>query len=189
MADRLQYRFLDRWRVPAGPELTWDVLGEALLYPEWWRSFCLGAEGDEGPPAPGKQVRLLVRGFLPYRVRLEMECLEAERPRRLVSRVGGDLVGSGTWTLEPAPGGGTDVTLGWRPAVNRPSCGGSPRSRAPCSAPTTRGRCAAASARSSPGSPTPTGSTERSRGRGARDPFPFNERWRRGQVNAEVAAE
>lgn len=115
-----EYRFLDRWHVPADPELTWDVLGEALLYPEWWRSFCLRAEGDAGPPEPGKQVRLLVRGFLPYRVRLEMECLEAERPRRLVTRVGGDLVGSGTWTVEPAPGGGTDATLDWRPAMERP---------------------------------------------------------------------
>lgn len=115
-----QYRFLDRWHVPADPGLTWDVLGEALLYPEWWRSFCLRAEGDAGPPAPGRRVRLLVRGFLPYRVCLEMECLEAERPRRLASRVGGDLVGTGTWTLEPAPGGGTDATLDWRPAVSRP---------------------------------------------------------------------
>ncbi|MGE3235344.1 MAG: hypothetical protein AB7O78_16685 [Thermoleophilia bacterium] len=47
---------------------------------------------------PGKRVRLLVRGLLPYRVRLEMECLEAERPRRLVSRVG-DLAPR----REPAP--------------------------------------------------------------------------------------
>ena len=115
-----EYRFLDRWHVPADPGLTWDVLGEALLYPRWWRSFCVEAAGDPGPPEPGKRVRLLVRGFLPYRVRLEMECLEAERPRRLVTRVGGDLVGSGTWTLEPAPDGGTDATLDWRPSVARP---------------------------------------------------------------------
>jgi len=46
-----QYRFLDRWHVPADQELTWDVVGETLLYPRWWRSFCLAAEGDEGPPS------------------------------------------------------------------------------------------------------------------------------------------
>jgi uncharacterized protein YndB with AHSA1/START domain len=115
-----EYRFLDRWHVPADPGLAWDVLGEALLYPRWWRSFCLEAVGDAGPPEPGARVRLLVRGFLPYRLRLEMECLEAERPRRLVTRIGGDLVGTGTWTLEPARDGGTDATLDWRPSVARP---------------------------------------------------------------------
>jgi hypothetical protein len=56
-----QYRFLDRWHVPADPALTWDVLGGALLDPRWWRSFCLAAEGDAGPPEPGRRVRLLVR--------------------------------------------------------------------------------------------------------------------------------
>jgi hypothetical protein len=46
--------------------------------------------------------------------------VEAERPWRLASRVGGALVGSGTWTLEPAPDGGTIASLDWQPSVARP---------------------------------------------------------------------
>jgi hypothetical protein len=79
----------------------------------------LSATGDTGPAAPGKRARLVTRGFLPYRLRWELECVEAVPARTLVSRLSGDFEGEGIWTFDPR-GTGTRVTLEWRPVVTKP---------------------------------------------------------------------
>ena len=43
--------------------------------------------------------------------------VEAERPRRILSRLSKDFDGSGEWTLEETDGL-TTATLDWRPSVN-----------------------------------------------------------------------
>ena len=121
-----EYRFLDRWVIPAPPDAAYDVVSEALLYPAWWRSFCLRATGDPGPAAPGKRADLLVKGFLPYRVRLTLECEVAEPPVRLVSRIEGDLVGRGVDLRAVSRGNARDprlAALGRPPPVARADAG------------------------------------------------------------------
>lgn len=106
-----RYRFQDRWSVDLAPEDVHDLLAEPLLYPDWWRSFCITARGDAGPPAVGKTSELLVKGFLPYRLTFTITATRLERPALLDSDLGGHLQGTATWTLERAPGGGTDGVL------------------------------------------------------------------------------
>ena len=47
-------------------------------YPRWWGDAFLEGEGDPGPAAPGKRARLLTRGRLPYRLRWDLVCVEAD---------------------------------------------------------------------------------------------------------------
>ncbi len=111
------YRFLDRWVVPAPIERVYDAIGDVLAYERWWTDFVLRAQGDEGPPAPGKRSELTVKAYLPYKVNFGLEVVKAERPRRILSRLSNDFDGSGEWVLEETADG-TVATLDWRPSVN-----------------------------------------------------------------------
>ena len=115
----VEYRFVDRWFVPAPLEEVYDLVGDQLAYPRWWGDVFLRVTGDSGPPRPGRRASILSRGFLPYKLRWNAELTEVERPRRLVMRLSGDFEGGGTWILEEAEGG-TDATLDWRPVVEKP---------------------------------------------------------------------
>jgi uncharacterized protein YndB with AHSA1/START domain len=114
-----EYRFLDHWFVPAPIEDVYDVVGDVKGYPAWWGEAFLSAEGDDGPPAPGRRISVVSRGYLPYKLRWSVTCTEVEPPKRIASRLEGDFEGSGTWLLEPAPEG-TNVALDWRPQVAKP---------------------------------------------------------------------
>jgi hypothetical protein len=61
----------------------------------------------------------VTRGRLPYRLRWDLVCVEADAPRRLVSQIHGDLEGEGIWTFERAAGA-TRVVLEWRVGVRKP---------------------------------------------------------------------
>lgn len=60
-----------------------------------------------------------MKAYLPYKVNLGLEVIEAERPRRILSGLSKDFNGSGEWRLDEADGA-TVATLDWRPAVNHP---------------------------------------------------------------------
>jgi hypothetical protein len=115
-----EYRFLDHWHVAAPIDEIYDVVGDVLGYPRWWSDVFLGADGDPGPPEPGRATAVLARGFLPYKLRFTLTCTEVERPARIHSQLSGDFEGSGTWLLETAGNGHTDVALDWRPRVAKP---------------------------------------------------------------------
>ena len=53
-----------------------------------------------GSPRPGKQNELLVKAYLPYKVNFGLEVIEAEHPRRILSRLSKDFDETGEWTLE-----------------------------------------------------------------------------------------
>jgi hypothetical protein len=112
------YRFVDEWLVPASPEWVYGLLSCPREYPGWWSDAFLEGEGDPGPASPGKHARLLTRGRLPYRLRWDLTCVEAVAPSRLVSRIEGDFVGEGIWTIKPE-GGGTRAVLEWNVEVRK----------------------------------------------------------------------
>jgi uncharacterized protein YndB with AHSA1/START domain len=112
-----EYRFVDRWVVKASIESVYDAIGDVLGYERWWTDFVIRATGDAPPPEPGKQNELLVKAYLPYKVNFGLEVIEAERPRRILSRLSKDFDGSGEWTLEETDGT-TVATLDWRLSVN-----------------------------------------------------------------------
>ena len=91
------YRFVDRWVVPAPIERVYDTIGDVLGYERWWTDFVIRATGDEGPPAPGKRNELLVKAYLPYKVNFGREVVEAEQPRRILSRLSKDRVTGVQW--------------------------------------------------------------------------------------------
>ncbi|HKP17447.1 MAG TPA: SRPBCC family protein [Gaiellaceae bacterium] len=113
-----QYRFLDRWLVRAPIERVYETVGDPLGYQRWWTDFVLRSEGDAGEPRPGKRNRLLVKAFLPYKVRFGLEVMEAERPTRILSRLSGDFDGTGEWQLTETAEG-VEAVLDWRPEVNK----------------------------------------------------------------------
>jgi hypothetical protein len=117
--DLPEYRFLDRWHVPAPIDEVYDILGDVKGYPSWWHEAFPEAEGDDGPPRPGRRVSVLSRGYLPYKLRWTLTCVEAEPPTRIASTLEGDFEGSGTWLLEEATDG-TNAVLDWRPRVAKP---------------------------------------------------------------------
>jgi len=113
------YRFLDHWVVPHPIESVFAAVGEPLSYPRWWSQVFVEATGDPGPPAPGKKVSVVARGFLPYKLRFTLETTEVEEPTRIKSLLRGDFEGSGEWNLREEDGT-TIAELDWRPVVNKP---------------------------------------------------------------------
>jgi hypothetical protein len=114
-----EYRFVDRWFVRAPVEQAYDVIGDTLGYPSWWGDVFVSVTGDGGPPRPGRHVRILSRGFLPYRLRWEAEIAETDAPHGFTFTMTGDFVGSGSWSFEPA-GDGTNAVFDFRPRVEKP---------------------------------------------------------------------
>jgi hypothetical protein len=114
-----EYRFVDRWFVRAPVGEAYDVVGDTLGYPRWWSDVFVSVEGDGGPPRPGRHVRIVSRGFLPYLLRWEAEVVEADAPRRFDFTMDGDFVGHGSWTFEAADAG-TNAVFDFRPRVEKP---------------------------------------------------------------------
>jgi hypothetical protein len=119
MSGIAAYSFTDAWFVPAIAVEVYELLSCPRDYPAWWGEAFLAGEGDPGPAAPGKRTRLVTRGWLPYRLHWELVCVEADRPRRLVSHIRGDFEGEGIWTLTESEGG-TRAVLEWRVEVRKP---------------------------------------------------------------------
>jgi hypothetical protein len=114
-----EYRFVDRWLVQAPVETAYDVVGDTLGYPRWWGDVFVSVEGDGGPPRPGRRVKIVSRGFLPYRLRWEAQIVDAEAPYHFSFTMSGDFVGSGSWSFE-AGEGGTTAVFEFRPRVEKP---------------------------------------------------------------------
>jgi uncharacterized protein YndB with AHSA1/START domain len=112
-----EYRFVDRWLIPAAIDRVYDAIGDVAGYERWWTDFVIRATGDSGEPRPGKRNELLVKAYLPYKVNFGLEVLEAERPRRILSRLSKDFDGTGEWNLTETAEG-TEAVLDWRPSVN-----------------------------------------------------------------------
>src|SRR3712207_4135323 len=114
------YRFVDRWWIPGATAAeVYAILGDMASYPTWWPQAFLAVDGEGGEPAPGKVDRVLSRGFLPYRIRWTSECVAAERPHRIATRLTGDFEGEGEWRIAEADGG-VVAELDWRPSVTKP---------------------------------------------------------------------
>jgi hypothetical protein len=108
------YHFITRWRVKGTAEEVFGILSEPLEYPRWWPSVYLMVR----EVAPGN-VRLLTRGWLPYKLRCEATTSEMQSPNRLVVRASGDFEGRGIWSIVQN-GSLTDITFDWKLTATRP---------------------------------------------------------------------
>ena len=107
------YRFLTTWLLEAPREEVWDVLEDALRWPEWWRGV-VGVEQRGGVPAGqvGSRYAIEWRSRIPYPVRFEFEVDTVDRPALMDGRARGELEGSGCWRLFQE-GDVTAVTYDW----------------------------------------------------------------------------
>jgi hypothetical protein len=109
-----RYHFITRWRFRAAPDEVFAIISDPLDYPRWWPSVYLSMR-ELGP----KRVRVVTRGWLPYKLRWDAETIEAQEPERLVIRAAGDFEGTGVWSLA-SDGDYTDVTFDWKIRAAKP---------------------------------------------------------------------
>ncbi len=109
-----RYHFITRWRFRATPEEVFAILAEPLDYPRWWPSVYLSVR-----ELGRRRVRMVTRGWLPYKLRWDSEEIESIRPERLAIRAAGDFEGTGAWSLAK-DGDYTDVTFDWKIQAAKP---------------------------------------------------------------------
>lgn len=109
-----RYHFISRWRFQASAEDIFAILSEPLEYPRWWPSVYLAARAV----APGR-IRVLTRGWLPYKLRWEAQTEGSRPPELLAIRASGDFVGKGVWSVVQ-DGEYADVTFDWKLTAEKP---------------------------------------------------------------------
>jgi hypothetical protein len=116
------YHFVSRWRVEATAEQVSDLLEHPTGFVRWWNTVYLEVEEIEsgaGPHGVGTVMRLLTKGFLPYRLRWFLRITDSRHPYGFALDAWGDFVGRGVWTFEP-DGDWVDITYDWRLRVEKP---------------------------------------------------------------------
>lgn len=109
------------WCIDAPVERVWAALTDPASWPAWWpyvREVRTLRDGDAEGLGSVRRIAWSTR--LPYRLVIEVEAVEAQRPSRLRGRSRGQLAGEGLWLLRAAPQGGTQVTYVWRVELTRP---------------------------------------------------------------------
>lgn len=114
----MNYEYVSRWRIDAPPAAVWSALTEVEGWPEWWPYVKRVQTLKKGDASGVGAIRRVDWGSrLPYGFTLDVECVEADRERRLRGLATGNLHGEGVWELA-ARDGGTDVRYTWRLALN-----------------------------------------------------------------------
>jgi len=110
-----QYHFEDHWQVPYPIEQVWDVLADPEKFPVWWQGVYLSTTKT------GKdRIDAVARGWLPYKLRFEIETIRRDKPILIEFKARGDFrTDSSKWILRPE-GSGTHVILDWNPIVEKP---------------------------------------------------------------------
>ena len=101
-------------------ERAWEVIDDALSWPEWWRGVVRVDELDPGgPDRVGSRYEIEWRSRLPYPLVFEFTTERVERPRVMEGRAEGELAGLGRWRLfEDA--GVTAVVYEWNVRTTKP---------------------------------------------------------------------
>jgi hypothetical protein len=115
------YHFVSHWRVEGTAEEVSEILADAEGLARWWPSVYLKVEtlepGDER--GAGRLVRVLTKGWLPYKLRWEFRTIEANHPRGSTVEAIGDLQGRGVWTFDQ-DGAFVNITYDWRVRGRKP---------------------------------------------------------------------
>jgi uncharacterized protein YndB with AHSA1/START domain len=110
----LQYAFITVWRFRASIDAVWEALSRPEEWPSWWRGVeSVDLVDPGGADGLGSVRRFTWKSRLPYRLVLEMQNTQVERPHRLEGRATGELEGVGRWDLRQE-GEWTTVQYEWR---------------------------------------------------------------------------
>ncbi len=117
------YHFITRWKVEATCEEVYRLLEDVDSLAAWWPSVYLAVMTTKkgAPGGVGKEVALLTKGFLPYKLRWQFRVTEANFPHGFSLEAWGDFVGRGIWTFRPtADGRHTEIIYDWKIAAEKP---------------------------------------------------------------------
>ena len=116
------YHWLTSWRVHGTCGEVADILGAPLRLPVWWPSMYLEVEEIEPAKAQngiGRRVRLLTKGWLPYRLRWDLIVLDSAYPHGITIAATGDFEGMGVWTFRQDRDV-VDITYDWKVRATKP---------------------------------------------------------------------
>ena len=101
-----------RFDFTLAPEAVWQGMEHTDHFESWWSWLHdFTHEGDR--LTPGSVLRGVVEPPIPYRLRIDVEILEAERPVSIDAHVHGDLVGPAHLEVRPTDDGST-IEVQWR---------------------------------------------------------------------------
>ena len=99
------------YEFPVSPQELWDTIEEVDRFESWWpwlEEFRLDGDSLEA----GAVLSGVVAPPLPYRMRIEVELIRCEPPRRMDARIRGDLEGVASLEARPREEGST-VEVAW----------------------------------------------------------------------------
>jgi len=100
------------YEFPVSPAEVWDAIEEVDQFEGWWpwlEEFRL--EGDS--LTAGAVLHGVVAPPLPYRMRIQVELTQSDRPLRMEALIHGDLEGVAELALRPE-GTGSNVEVAWK---------------------------------------------------------------------------
>ena len=105
LQQQATYSFHDRWMVHSEIETVAGFLANPENLPTWWPQFQLAQQTDSQLSGYlGRQFNVVVRGFLPYKLKLEFQVDSVSFPEQFSVVIGGDVVGRGTGKLSRVNG-------------------------------------------------------------------------------------
>ena len=114
------FDLVSHWRVHAPIDRVWDALVDVERWARWWPYVravqSLRSGGSDGL---GCQWRIEWATRLPYRLVIDVETIDMQKPERLRGRSMGQLRGEGIWLLR-FEGGITDITYVYRVELATP---------------------------------------------------------------------
>ena len=116
-----EYHFITHWRIEGDITEVYEVLHDPLSYPDWWKGPYLRATELKSGEEQGVNqiVGFEMRGWLPYTLRWQLRCTEAQKPHGFASESSGDFVGRGVWTFKQ-DGLWVDVIFDWKVRAEKP---------------------------------------------------------------------
>jgi uncharacterized protein YndB with AHSA1/START domain len=101
------------------PDRLWDRIEEFDQFERWW-PWLTGFRIEGNGLSAGSTLHGTVTPPLPYRMQLQVELVECERPIAIDARISGDLVGTARLRLRP-DAGGTSAEVAWTVEMRQPA--------------------------------------------------------------------
>lgn len=115
-----QYHFRSQWAVDGSVEDVAEIFLDSRSLPCWWPQFhdtWVIEPGDSR--AQGRVFRVVTKGWLPYKLRFQLQVTDVEYPGSFRVESTGDFQGVGTGTLRQH-GGFVTVDWDWQITVGKP---------------------------------------------------------------------